>query len=295
MDWSRSKTLTRIKKGEITSSKSLIEAISSLPDGCIIVLESTAESFELQNRQAVLDMIHSKNIEARCFSPRHTSRYRMKWGIPKSDEIDVEVIYRIFTEENLTCSKFKQIIDKEQDKLRIYSQKALIKDRRYEGEESLKMIEKYLPDFSKVPLDLQECIYKPTKAKNPRKRTPRIQVPRYLIIARAVRDAGRGYRTYRRLIGNYGNGFGSMARSEFNYHHVGSICDARVKNAGIERTFKEGDIDPKTRERKNVPHWTEQEYKIHKDTLKDTSRVVKWLWNLTGSQCVSTIAPTNYS
>lgn len=279
VDWSRSKV--DVYDGKTNRvCHNLIEVAQEYPN-TLIVLESTTESFELQNRQTVLDAFKKNNIKAYCFSPKHTARARMLLGIKKTDATDAAVIFHIFTKTTLTCSVLKQIVEKEKDKLRIVSQKALIKDRREDSEESLKMIERYIPNFTEVPVRLHEYLYQPTKSKKPRSRKPKIQVPRYLIVASMVRQAGYGFRTFRRLIGNYGNGFGCMARSEFYHHHVGSVCDAKVKAAGIQRTFVKGETDAKTGQQKNVPKWTPIEYKLHKEAMKGVSGIVKWLWRQT--------------
>jgi hypothetical protein len=43
-----------------------------------------------------------------------------------------------------------------------------------------------------------------------------MQVGRILYVAEEVRKAGGGYREFRRRLGNYGNGFKGIMRSEIN-------------------------------------------------------------------------------
>src|SRR3974377_730412 len=83
----------------------------------------------------------------------------------------------------------------------------VIADRGHEGKMSLPYAEKYL-HRDDVYSEFQSWVYDSTG--NYRK-----QIGRILFFADAVRKARRGYREFRKQLGNYENGFGIM-RSEIN-------------------------------------------------------------------------------
>ncbi len=83
----------------------------------------------------------------------------------------------------------------------------VIADRGDEGKMSLPYAEKYLHSDD-VDSEFQSWVYDSTGKY-------RKQIGRILFVAEAVRKAGRGYREFRKQVGNYENGFGIM-RSEIN-------------------------------------------------------------------------------
>ena len=92
-------------------------------------------------------------------------------------------------------------------KLRSQIDEFVIADRGHEGKMSLPYAEKYL-HRDDVYSEFQSWVYDSTG--NYRK-----QIGRILFVAEAVRKAGRGYREFRKQLGNYENGFGIM-RCEIN-------------------------------------------------------------------------------
>lgn len=280
IDWSRSEVIVNVEGQPIAKFKTLSKAAKHYP-GYIWVLESTADSFELQNRQKDLNAIKKNNIKAYCFNPKFTSNHRIKWNdIAKTDEADSGVIRRIFTETNVTCGVFKQIIRK--DKLREKIKKVLVKDRQYEGKYSTKIGRKYLSDPSKMPTQFHELIYDAAglKLKTPRYE-PRNQIGRLLIVAENVREANRGFRMFRRQVGDYGQGYGSMSRSEFYWWIVRIITNSRLKKVGLIKEVKDSHIDPKTKESKKVRIWSLEEDKIKRQAMKEAHKMLKFLWKLT--------------
>jgi hypothetical protein len=281
LDWSRQEVIVNVEGQPLARFKTLSEAAPNY-ENYIWVLESTADSFELQNRQIDLDAIEKANIEAYCFNPKFTSIHRIKWNdIIKTDEADTEVIRKIFTETKITCCKFKQLCEK--DELREKINQTIIKDRQYDGDISVPLAKKYLPNFKDTPLNLVEFLYKPEtiKSKNPKNPTPKVQIGRMLIAAEKVRENGLGFRTFRRQIGNYGQGYGCMIRSDYNWWMARTITNNRLKKMGIEKTTKNSHIDPKTKEEKVVRIWTPEETQVKKQVFKEMQLLTKWLWNLT--------------
>lgn len=281
IDWSRGEIIVNVENKPIAKFKTLAEAAPHYK-GYIWVLESTADSFELQNRQIDLDAIKSADIWAWCFNPNFTSKYRIKWNdIPKSDESDSEVIRRIFTETKVTCKRFSQLI--KSDLLREQIKKYTVRDRQYQGEESIAIAKKYLPKFEDTPEYLLEFIYKPSsiKAKKPKNPTPKCQIGRLLMICLIVREARLGFRTLRKQVGNYGQGYGCMARSEYYYWLVRIILNARMKKLGIKNTTKHSYIDPKTKKEVENRIWSDKEIEMNKQAMREMEKVLKWLWKLT--------------
>lgn len=281
LDWSRKEVLVQEKNKPVARFATLADAAKQYV-GYVWCLESTADSFELQNRKDDLEAIRAANIEAYCFNPKYTSRYRIVWDdIPKSDEADAEVILRIFTETSVTCGKFKEINRKDDVRAAIGS--GLVRDRQYDGESSIALAKEILPEYKDMPCHLLEFIYKPTsiKAKNPKNPTHRKQIGRILLAARQIRDAGFGYRTFRRQVGNYGQGYGCMLRSEYYHWIVMPVTKARLKALGIKETTKLSHVDVKTKEQRTVRIWQPEELAVKKQVMRELDRVNRWLWKLT--------------
>lgn len=297
VDWSRSEVIISEEEDKpVSKFKTLADAAPHYK-GYVWVLESTADSFELQNRQIDLDAIKEAGIEAYCFKPKFTSCYRIQWGdIAKTDEADSRVIRRIFLTTNITCGRFKQIT--RDDPLRIAINKAIITDRQYEGEYSVATAKKYIPSFIDTPAHFREFLYDAAtiKPKNPQKAVPKKQIGRLLMAAELVRKDCKGYRTFRRQVGNFGQGYGCMLRSEYYHWLVRIVLNARMKKADINKTTKESHVDPKTKENKFVRVWTHEELFLKKQVMKDMEAVLKWLWKLTNENFSASIPiPTTCS
>ena len=100
-----------------------------------------------------------------------------------------------------------EVVAVEPDELGSQVYEFVIADRRHEGKMSLPYAEKYL-HRADVYSEFQSWVYDSTGKY-------RKQIGRILFVAEAVRKAGRGYREFRKQLGNYENGVGIM-RSEIN-------------------------------------------------------------------------------
>ncbi len=281
VDWSRKEVLLYGGK-DVPVQKHPTLAIAAVNNpNSVWFLESTADSFELQNRDIDLQAIKSASIEAYTFPPQFTSKYRIQHkNIAKTDEADAKVIYMIGTTTSLTCSRFKKIT--RNDPLRDIIQQTLIKDRQYDGEFSGQMAQKYLPKFEDVPLEFRDFLYcKPTsKSKPPKTRNP---VGRFLIIASKIREAKLGWRTFVKQIGCYGQGYRGMSRSEFFWWTVRPVFNQRMTDKGLKKTVKNSHVDPKTHQEKLVRIWSKKEKLLNKQTMKGAGKALKWLWRLTAA------------
>ena len=283
VDWSRSEVIVNVKGKPLGRFKTLADAAKQYV-GYVWALEATADSFELQNRAVDIAAIEAADIWAYCFNSKYTSTYRIKWNdIPKTDEADSEVIRRIFTETKLSCSPFREIVEKDKDTLRKKINKTIIEDRQFEGKQSIEVAKKILPAFSDVPQYLHEFLYKPEsiKAKKPKNPTPKKQIGRLLMAAGLVRQTKGGWRVLEKQVGNYGQGYGCMLRSEYQWWLVRPITAARLKKMGIEKDVKISHIDPKTKEEKSVRLWSPEENKVKRQVMREMRDVLKYLWRLT--------------
>lgn len=256
IDWSRTKGVEVYDPITDTTLnfKTFEEAAVAFPHS-FFVLESTGESYELQRRQIVLDAFETYDITAYCFKTQRTAWFRKAWSLSKSNAGDAKVIYRIATETKLALHMFKQLV--ENDPIRDEIRKFLVEDRfLHDGAQSEAVAEKYL-DTVQIPSEYKLYIY---SGKNYRK-----QVGRFLALAEIVRQHGRGYREFRRQIGNYSNGYGSMPRSEF-YHWWTRM----VTNARLDRHVA-----------KALNQLTDEQKLIHRQVLKEATIVARWLWRLT--------------
>lgn len=158
----------------------------------------------------------------------------------------------------------------------------VITDRSvYKGAASLVYAEKYLGKIlpkrqrkpSTVPVEYQSWIYD-SGGKY------RAQIGRILYTAEAVRKSGAGYREFRRQLGNYGNGFGRIMRSEVNWWWTRPRLIAKMKEEGIKPAKKTA---TKNGQSVSIRTWPESELALRRKIMKDGVRVAKYLWNLTAT------------
>jgi len=222
--------------------------------GCMLVLEATAESYQLQKRQAVLAAFSENDIAAYCFKTQRTAWFRKKHKIKKkTDAKDAKVIYRIATESPISLHRFGSLC--ESDVIREKIKDFLVEDRYlYNGEKTRELAVKYVPV---IPSDKREFFL---SGKAFRK-----QVGRVLLVAVEVRRQGRGFREFRRQLGNYGNGYHSMPRSEFYHWWTRMITNARL---GRHVAKALNSLTPKQR-------------LVHRQVLREADKVAKFLWKIT--------------
>lgn len=312
VDWSRTEVTIKVKGQPVRTFATLAEAAPHYKM-FIWAIESTADSFELQLRQPDLDAIAANNIWAFCSNTKYTSQYRIKWGIEKSDESDAGVILRIFTETSLSWARFKQLI--ESDPIRDAIFKFSVEDRYlFDGTRSADVSKQYLPAYADIPefltvvpriniegqksvdgepyqTPLREFLFPPQKEPKAKKggkpkKGPKAkkQIGRFLTAALETRDAGKGFRMFERQMGNNGQGYGSMVRSDFYWWLVRPVLNARIKAAKIEKKYKLGLIDPKTNKPKKIRVWTDEELAMKKLVMKQADRMLYWLWMLTATK-----------
>lgn len=288
VDWARGKVTVAFQDGRVEQFKSFEDAakyckgLTQDYKGFIWVTESTADSYELQFRQRDLAIMEAYSIRTYCFNPKYTSRYRILHGISKSDQHDAEVILKIFLETRMTCGRLKPLIEKGKDTLRVVIEEQLVEDRYlHDGDVSLKIANKYLPRWEDVPEKYLEFLYVGTKAKKPKVRKLKPSIGKLLMVALGVREENLGWRTFRRLMGNYGQGYHSMARSELYNHLIRNITYARMKDLGIPRKKIKSHIDPKTGEERNISVPSPQEDAVRKQVMKEMAKVLRYLWDLT--------------
>ena len=254
IDWGRSQIDVYDGKAWRKYPSLLSYANDPFNKGKCIVLEASGESFELKRRDDALDALREADIEALCYNSKYTAKYRGKNGIKKkSNKVDAQCIYLVATTTPLTLSTFKPLV--EEDLLRDSIKKILVKDRA-----------------------IDDGLYKTTLVSNLLKTgTPhddlfktkageyRAQVGSLLVTAEQVRKAGRGFRKFRELIGNYGSGYGSIQRSEFYQHLV-----MGVTNSELGRHPKKG-----------YSTLTKKQRDYHKNVMRRLSIGAKWLWQQT--------------
>lgn len=240
LDWNRTEVVI-YDGATIHRVLNLIDAATLFPN-CRWILEAPAESYELQNRQVVLDAFALHGIEAWSYRSQYTAKYRTKWGIEKTDEADAQVIYRIGTETALALKRFGPLRDV--DAIRDLIKEFLVEDR-------------YLFNGTKSR-NLTSLVQKPPAALLPLLFTGkeyRKQIGRIIAVALEVQKANRGFREFRRQLGNYSNGYPSMPRSEFYHWLVGPITRKAVRDG-------------------------EDESLARKRVMRMADKLIKYLWNL---------------
>jgi hypothetical protein len=272
VDWSRSGVDVYDPQ---TGSKRFpsLEAVAESYPGSMLVLEATSESYELQRRSVVLEAFKKYDVSAYCYHTQRTAKFRIENNINKSDASDAKVIYRIATETPLSLHRFESLL--EDDVLRDGIEQAVIEDRYLRDGASSALLAKEHLSAINIPSEFQEFIFSGKKYRK--------QVGRILLAAAKVRKAGRGYREFRRVLGNYSNGFGSILRSEFYWWWVRTVLNARLKKASIKKTYFER-ADEKTGKNMKIRRWSEQEIELRKQTMKDATKAAQFLWSATRNE-----------
>jgi hypothetical protein len=274
VDWSRAEVDIYDSSTDSYHTFPNLESAAKAFPGTIFVLESTGESFELQRREVVLEAFKQYDIDARCSNTKYTAQFRMKNDVAKTNASDAKVLYRIFTETKLSWSRFSVLV--ESDPIREKIQKFLVEDRYlHDKKNTQKLTQKYLSK-SIVPGEFQEFIIAKAGKKKTEYRKP---VGSILAVAEGVRVAKGGYRVFRRQLGNHGQGYGSMPRSEFYWWWVRIVLNKRIKEQGIEKKFKMIP-DAKTGQPKKLRQWSDVEKGLKKQSMKDAVKAARYLWRI---------------
>lgn len=255
LDWSRTEVVI-YDGATIHRALNLTEAATLFPN-CRWILEAPAESYELQNRQIVLDAFMLHGIEAWSYRSQYTAKYREKWGIEKSDEADAQVIYRIGTETTLALKRFGPLRDV--DAIRDSIKEFLVEDRYlFNGMKSRSLTSL----VQRPPVVLLPFLFTGKKY--------RMQIGRIIAVALEVQKANRGFREFRRQLGNYSNGYRSMPRSEFYHWLVGPITLKAVRKG----------------EDQNI---------ARKRVMRMADKLIKYLWKISkaGDAILATPAQAN--
>lgn len=277
VDWSRTSVDVYDSRDGGHSEHPSLEVVAEKFPGALLILESTAESYQLQRRASVLEAFKKHNVEARCFKTQRTAQFRIKWGVKKSDKSDAKVIYRIATETKTALGVFEPLV--ESDDLRNKIKKTLVEDRYlHDGKVSQEAAKKFL-DGKWIPGEFSSILI---EKKTKKGRQYRASVGRILLVASAVRKQGRGYREFRRQVGNYGNGYESMARSEHNWHLTIYEVRRKLKEAGItpETTTR---VDEKTGGKMKVRTWPNEELEVKRAVQKRVVKAAQFLWRQTAN------------
>ena len=278
LDWSRIGVYVYDPRDNKVRQYKTIEQAAAANPGCSIVFEATAESFELSRRDAVLQSLKENGIDAYVYNTRYTKIFRLKHGIEKTDPADAKVIYRVATETNLSLHRFGPLRDG--DPLGSRISEFVITDRSvHKGKTSLPYAEKYLGKIlpkrqravSIVPEFFQPWIYD-SQGKY------RTQVGRILFVAEQVRKDGRGYREFRRQLGNYGNGLGRIMRSEINWWWTRPRLLAKMKSIGLKAEKKSVTKNGQT---VSVRTWPQNELSLKRETMNGGVKAAQYLWRLT--------------
>lgn len=233
-----------------------LEKIAVEYPGTFLVLESTGESYELQRRKLVIEAFKQNDVQAYGYKTQRTAQFRRDNDIIKSNKNDARAIYRVATETAFSLHEFQELI--EEDPIRDGIKDFLVEDRYlHDCGKTTEIAEQYLKSAN-IPEEHKKFIF---SGKNYRK-----QIGRLLAVAVEVRKSKRGYREFRRQIGNYGNGYASMPRSEFYHWLVKSI------------TNKQLDRELMT----NLSDLTAKQRRVHKTVMKEATEACKWLWKITG-------------
>jgi hypothetical protein len=275
LDWSRTEVTVYDPRTDGTSVYPTIEDAARANRRCSFVMEATAESFELSRRpDNVLPALKEAGIDAYTFKTEVTKDFRLKHNITKDDANDAKVIYRIATETKTALSRFKPL--RTDDTLGERVSQFVMEDRSiYAGQNTIVYAEKYF-DNALVPIPEQFVPW--VYGANKKYRAP---VGKILYLAEQTRNAGRGYREFRRQLGNYGNGFPRIMRSEMNWwlSRIRLIAEmkARKWKPDTKPTGKIGNDGKEVR----VRTWPEREANLRRKVMKDGVKFAQYLWHLT--------------
>jgi len=259
VDWSRNQI--DVFDGKNWSKfSSLMEVAENFPNS-VVFLEASAESFELQKRKEVLEAFAKNNVDAYCFPTRWTASYRKENSIhEKTNPTDAKVIREIGITWPKSLCKFKEITN---DPLGKKINEFLIYDRyAFDSDNTKKLAEEYIKDYSSEFVEFLKTGKK-----------YRAQVGRFVATALEVRKAGKGFREFRRQIGNYAQGYGRMTRSEFYWWWTRTITKTRLKRLG--------EIVKKNDKKTWWNRMTIKQQQIHRQVLKVADKVLKYIWQCT--------------
>ena len=263
LDWQRSKVdvYDSTTKG-FKEFKNIEEAAEAYP-GSMFILEATGESYELQRRDQTLKALDEFNVLAYCYKTQKTARFRKALKITKSDKKDARTIYRIGTETKFSLHRFSSLV--EADPIRESIKDFLVEDRYlHDGAKSYALAEKYLTGTA-IPEDFRVFLFSG--------KDYRAQIGRILSVALEVRKHGRGRRMFECQLGNYGNGYTSMPRSEFYYWWARGVFRTRYKSL-----LKKKDADD---ERSFYDRLTVSQKELYRKNLRVCDKVADYLWALT--------------
>ncbi len=267
VDWSRDKIDVYDPRQEKVKIFSNLEEVAENYPGTFLVLEATAESYELQRREKVLQAFEDNDVQAYCFPSKRTAKFRVENNIKKSDAKDAKVIYCIGTQTELALHRFGPLFGN--DKIRNEIEPAVIEDRYlYDGEQCYAVATKLLTGVT-IPVEFRDFIFTGKKFRK--------QIGRILIAAQAVKKAGRGYREFRRIIGNYSNGYASILRSEYYWWWIRTVLNARLKLTDIKKKYSER-VNEKTGTPMKIRIWSDRELKIRKQVMRQAVKAAQFLW-----------------
>lgn len=279
LDWSRSAVHVYDPRTDEVTVYSNIEEFTGYVQNVSLILESTAESYELDRRLLVLEAFKAANIDPWGYDPKFTARYRDENDIEKTDTNDARVIYKVGTETSLVLHRFGPL--RNDDVLRDEITKYVVLDRSgYDGALTMKLTEKYFgvqgrkKTFNNsIPEQFRPLMYGSNRAY-------RKQIGRILYTAEMVRKAKRGYDEFRRQIGDYGNGYGSIMHSEVFHHLMMGQVKQQMKELGIKATRVSRMTDG---EERMVRQWTPAERQLKKETMRLTRKLTRYLWDMTAT------------
>lgn len=246
----------------------LLEVAKAFPNS-ILFIESTALSFELDLRAGVIAAFKEYNVNAYHFKPRRTAHYRKKYNVPKGNKEDARCIFMLGTTDPRTVAKFKELT---KDELGDRIQNVLVQDRSNKSIMTQNLAQQYI-DFFNVPVEYRPFLWD-SKAKKPKKAKFKACIGRFVYLALELRNEAAktgkkgGRRTFEKMVGDFGLGYGRFLRSEFYHWFVKPVAEARFKVAGL-----------KAKDSKNT--WYEKllpkQKEIQHQTLKDARKCLLWL------------------
>jgi len=236
------------------------ETMAEKNPNIVLFLESTAESYKLDRRKLVLDAFAKYGVEAWTFKTQYTGKYRKMWKLGKTDVIDAKLIYRIATETKMTLKRFGEL--RRNDPL-TETITRIILDRPQGSKESHLEVKTQLSRVI-APKEYNSYLLTTTK----KYRAP---IGRILMLAKAVREAGRGRREFERQLGSSGQGKRGIMRSEFYYHWVRPIAQSILKSESTKKIYMKS-MTPKQEVRFR---------EINKEVMHMADKVAYWLWKTT--------------
>lgn len=221
----------------------LVEWLLSLPPETKVLIESSFGSFTPGLKNAAIAAAKKAGVWFKTINPRETRYKRNSMGLPKSDENDAKAIQQMLAEGKKHFAdpkpeRFSGEVSAD-EVFEMQCQRAGVGVRRskYSEEETAEYM-RLLPSIEEASATAEGRRAIGALATPDGKAWVNVRVFPLVIYASEVVKKGGGRQEYERLLGSYGHGKPSLARSNF-YHH--GVKELQRKAQGTRKLSENND------------------------------------------------------